>query len=61
MEVFLIAAWCIWKEHNAQIFEGRQPSLATWKVSFAGEIILHLHRVKPELHEAVKIWLSSVV
>jgi hypothetical protein len=22
MEVFLIAAWCIWKEHNAQIFEG---------------------------------------
>jgi hypothetical protein len=49
------------KENNAQIFEGRQPSLATWKVSFADEIILHLHRVKPELHEAVKIWLSSVV
>jgi hypothetical protein len=35
MEVFMIAAWCIWNERNAWIFNGKTPSLAAWKLSFA--------------------------
>ena len=33
-EVANCALWGIWKESNAFIFEGKQPSLVAWKVVF---------------------------
>jgi hypothetical protein len=60
MEVFMIAAWCIWNERNAWIFNGKTPSLAAWKLSFANEVKLHLHKISPVFHLPVMNWLSSL-
>jgi hypothetical protein len=53
MEVFMIAAWCIWNERNAWIFNGKTPSLAAWKLS-------HLHKISLVFHLSVMNWLSSL-
>jgi hypothetical protein len=37
MELFMIAANCIWVERNALIIEERAPSLGSWKASFKRE------------------------
>ena len=31
MDLFLIAAWCIWTERNDFIFNNRVPSLVAWE------------------------------
>ena len=38
MEVFMVAAWCLWNERNAVVFSGRTPSLSSWNVAFKKEI-----------------------
>uniref|UniRef100_A0A0A9D7I7 Reverse transcriptase zinc-binding domain-containing protein n=1 Tax=Arundo donax TaxID=35708 RepID=A0A0A9D7I7_ARUDO len=35
MEVFIIAAWEIWKQRNAQIFRGTQATFQSWKQNFS--------------------------
>jgi hypothetical protein len=32
MEIFMIAAWCIWTERNKLIFSNKPPGLSTWKL-----------------------------
>jgi hypothetical protein len=34
MEIFMIAAWCLWNERNVLIFNGKAPRVASWKASF---------------------------
>jgi hypothetical protein len=34
MEVFMMAAWCIWTERNRLIFSNKPPGLSTWKLYF---------------------------
>nr|TKV93212.1 hypothetical protein SEVIR_9G211400v2 [Setaria viridis] len=43
MEVFVISAWEIWKQQNAQIFRGTQASFESWKSCFARTVKLHVH------------------
>lgn len=49
MDAFIIAAWEIWKQINAQIFSGTQPSFQSWKICFVHTVMLHLHRLSPLL------------
>jgi hypothetical protein len=34
--------------------------LASWKAQFKKEVLLHLYRIKPALHPAIRSWLSSL-
>ena len=45
MEIFIIAAWEIWKIRNGQIFDNKWPTLQLWVLNFREQIFLHLHRV----------------
>jgi hypothetical protein len=60
MEIFMIGAWCIWNERNAQIFDGKVPNLSSWKASFKKEVNAHLFRIKQSLHQSVHSWLDAL-
>jgi len=60
MEVFLIAAWCLWNERNAVIFNRRPPSVSSWKAEFRSEVKLHLYKIKPSLHNTILSWLNAL-
>jgi hypothetical protein len=47
MDLFLIAAWCIWTERKNFIFSNHVPSTAAWKARFISEVRLHLCRYPP--------------
>lgn len=44
MEVFVVAAWGIWKERNDKLFRGIPPSLCSWKAQFKEDFSLLVHR-----------------
>ena len=60
MEVVMIGAWCIWKERNALIFNGKAPNLSTWKIDFKQEARGHLCRIKTSLHDSISSWLDAL-
>jgi hypothetical protein len=60
MEVFLIAAWCLWNERNGVIFNKKVPSLGSWKDAFKEETKLLLYRIKSSLHPTILSWLSAL-
>jgi hypothetical protein len=60
MDIFMIGAWCLWKERNDYIFNRKPPCLATWKVSFKARVLDHLVRIKPNLHSSIKLWLQAL-
>nr|TKW31918.1 hypothetical protein SEVIR_2G137700v2 [Setaria viridis] len=49
MEIFIISAWEIWKQRNAQTFRGTQGSFRYWKICFVDTVKIHLHRFSPFL------------
>jgi hypothetical protein len=60
MEVFMIAAWCLWNERNSLVFNGRAPGLSSWLLAFKKEVEVHLFRIKPVFHSSVRLWLASL-
>jgi hypothetical protein len=60
MEIFMIGAWCIWNERNALIFDGKLPSLGTWKAFFKKEVYEHLYKIKQSLHSSIRQWLEAL-
>lgn len=60
MEIFLIGAWCLWNERNNLIFNSKIPSLGTWKRNFKDEVMEHLIRIKPSLHQSILSWLYAL-
>jgi hypothetical protein len=60
MDLFMIAAWCIWKERNDFVFNGRPPSPAAWKQRFVNEAKLHFCRFKPNFQHVISQWSNSL-
>ena len=59
MEIFLIAAWEIWKLRNAVIFDGIRPTFYLWTVRFRDQVQLQLLRFNHDRDILVRAWLSS--
>jgi hypothetical protein len=45
MEVFMLAAWLIWKQRNDFIFNRGRPTFQQWKIGFLKEAFLQAHRM----------------
>jgi hypothetical protein len=41
VEIFIIAAWAIWKLRNRKIFDGDQASLQLWTIKFKAQVPCH--------------------
>jgi hypothetical protein len=60
MDLFMIAAWTIWKERNDLIFNGKPPSPTAWKQRFINEVRLHFCRFTPSFQLVISQWLSTL-
>jgi hypothetical protein len=60
MEIFMIGAWCLWKQRNVVIFDKNIPCLVAWKVAFKSLVMDHLVRIKASLHSSIKVWLQAL-
>jgi hypothetical protein len=60
MEVFMLAAWNIWKLRNNMTFNGTDPELIAWKEKFGSDAKLLIHRVRPELHSLIDSIVDSL-
>jgi hypothetical protein len=58
MDLFMIAAWTIWKERNDLVFNGNPPSPTAWKQRFVNEVRLHFCRFNPSFQLVISQWLS---
>jgi retron-type reverse transcriptase len=61
MEIFIIAAWEIWKLRNAVIFEDVLPSLNLWTMKFKEQVILQSIRFKEDQRLSLLQWLDLSV
>ena len=59
MEVFIISAWCIWKQRNGFVFDNRPPTIDNWKSNFIDECFLQAHRFSQALKTPFLEWVNS--
>jgi hypothetical protein len=60
MEIFMVAAWNIWKIRNNMHFKGIVPDLRDWTSSFKEDFNLLVHRTKQEHHRFIASIVSSL-
>jgi hypothetical protein len=59
MEVFVCAAWNIWKDRNDLIFKTREANIARWNVRFQHDLQLHRYRIKHSLVQPLLDWIQT--
>lgn len=60
MEIFIIAAWSIWKERNNKHFRGIVPTETVWLQRFKNDFGMMRHRVKEALVPFVEHFVASI-
>jgi hypothetical protein len=53
MELFMLAAWNIWKERNRLLFDGVSPTIESSKIRVKSDLLLLVHRTKYSLHSNI--------
>ena len=61
MEIFIIAAWQIWKQRNNFIFDRGRPSFDSWKSSFFEEANLQAHRFSEQKRPEYLLCIDALV
>jgi hypothetical protein len=61
MEIFIIAAWQIWKQRNNFIFDRGRPSFDSWKSSFFEEASLQAHRFSEQKRPEYLLCIDALV
>jgi hypothetical protein len=59
-EVFIAAAWHIWKQRNNAISEGRRPTVRNWTSNFVDEARLQAQRIKDSKRQEFLNWINLV-
>lgn len=60
MEVFVIAAWSLWKERNNKHFRGLMPTLDGWLQRFKTDFEMMKHRTKEGLWPFIDHFLANI-
>ena len=60
MEIFLVAAWEIWKVRNRLVFYGVQATFDRWLHNFKEEAALQSNRVGDSDRLLIYFWLDSL-
>lgn len=58
-DIFLTAAWSLWKERNNKHFRGTIPSIDTWLNRFIQDFSLLQHRTKEALSASIASFVHS--
>jgi hypothetical protein len=58
MEVFLLAAWNIWKHLNNLVFNNVLPTTSSWKRAFKADLSLHLVGLRDDKKLFVQSWID---
>jgi hypothetical protein len=59
-ELFIIAAWGIWKERNDLIFKGKAPSRDSWKARVIADLSLLRFRVSQNLENTISLFIDRL-
>jgi hypothetical protein len=59
-EIFIIAAWGIWKEMNNLIFKGITPSRHPWKARVISDLNLLRFRVSQNLESTISLFIDRL-
>lgn len=57
----MVAAWCIWNEHNAFVFYGNVSSLSNWKAPSRGRFFFFTDQIKKEFHDSILLCLVKLL
>ncbi|RCV39187.1 hypothetical protein SETIT_8G203500v2 [Setaria italica] len=61
MEIFIIAAWELWKMRNAIIFEAAHPNQRLWIVRFKEQVSLQMLRLREDRRLVFIQWLQTIL
>ena len=60
MEIFIFAAWELWKLRNSKIFDQGRPTVSLWFRKFKSQVLLQLVRVREDQRPCIIQWLESL-
>jgi len=60
MEIFIFAAWELWKLRNSKIFDQGRPTVSLWFRNFKSQVLLQLVRVREDQRPCIIQWLESL-
>lgn len=61
MDVFLVAAWSLWKERNNHYFQHIMPSISSWKQRFKSDFANLKYKGYEDIKEYIAAYLTALV
>jgi hypothetical protein len=58
-EIFITAAWAIWKVRNGVIFDNKAASITEWKILLKEELGLVCLKAKRRIADPLKLWCEN--